>query len=1077
MNISQISLSPAFYVAGGTLRHDAPSYVDRQADRELCEALLGGQFCYVLTARQMGKSSLMVRTAARLREAGVEAAVLDLTAVGQNLSPEQWYGGLLAQLGQRLNLEDELIEFWQTQQMLGPLQRWIKAIREVALPRSTNRIVVFIDEIDAVRSLPFSADEFFAGIRECWNERGIDTRLESLTFCLLGVATPGDLIRDKRVTPFNIGRCVELYDFTTAEATLLARGLPDKSGRAAELLERVLYWTGGHPYLTQRLCQMVTDRHDSARAQIDRLCAGLFFTRQALERDDNLLFVRERLLRSDIDQASLLDLYQQIRNGKAIPDDESDPLVSALRLSGVTRSEDGRLKVRNRIYARVFDRRWITANMPGAELQRQHAAYQRGLLRAALVSASVMALVISLALLAFLQSRRAARQAEANRQQAEANHLLLYHTRMRLAQEMVERANIDRAEELLRATIPQPGQSDVRGFEWYHIWQLTHGEIWRIEENHPVFALSFVQNGNQLAVGEARRSMSSGSNEYLLKLYDAHAKQELRSFRVPAGKNFDLIVFLPDQRHAVVNGADQTASVLDLQTGEQVSVFSGHRAELSAIAPSPDGKTLATADMDGIIKLWDAATGRERFTLPRQRSMSRWAVFSPNGRWLATVADLSNQVRLWDVKTGGELPPITNDGGILTAAAFFPGGRRLLTADRNGSLQIWDLPTRRKLATLTGHQGYTQAIAFSPNGETFATGNYDRTVKIWSASTWQELETIKGHGSAVHAVAWSPDGKHLITGGADQSVKLWDIGTRQELMPPAEQVTSYLTMAFSMTEQLLAVGVTAEDRVKIWNLSSGQELARLDEQSKLLCATFSPDKTILATGGMGKEIKLWNVKTGALVKVLSGHTDYVYAIAFSPDGKLLVSGGSEQSLKLWDVATGGELASLRGDVDNYYQAVFSPDGRQMASACRDGSVNLWDVATRRVLFNLKGHMQRVRAIAFSNDGSLLATGGQDNSIRVWDTTTGRELKNLGQSDFTQRLAFSPDGKRLVTGSVNGAVKLWDLTTWQELMTLRGHSDEITSLTFSADGTSLASSSLDGTVRLWRAASGKDVPAN
>src|SRR5262245_35575161 len=159
MNTSQINLSPVFYVAGGTLRHDAPSYVERQADQELCEALLQGQFCYVLTARQMGKSSLMVRTAARLREAGVGAAVLDLTAVGQNLSPEQWYGGLLAQLGQRLALEDELIEFWQTQPMLGPLQRWIKAIREVALPRSRSRIVVFIDEIDAVRSLPFSADE------------------------------------------------------------------------------------------------------------------------------------------------------------------------------------------------------------------------------------------------------------------------------------------------------------------------------------------------------------------------------------------------------------------------------------------------------------------------------------------------------------------------------------------------------------------------------------------------------------------------------------------------------------------------------------------------------------------------------------------------------------------------------------------------------------------------------------------------------------------------------------------------------------------------------------------------------
>src|SRR5499426_4609518 len=145
MSATQASFATSFYVVGGTMRRDAPCYVQRRADAELYESLKQGQFCYTLTARQMGKSSLMVRTAARLREEGVGVAVLDLTAIGQNLSAEQWYGGLLTQLGQQLDLEDELLDFRREHAELGPLQRWVQAIRQVILPRYMGQVVIFID--------------------------------------------------------------------------------------------------------------------------------------------------------------------------------------------------------------------------------------------------------------------------------------------------------------------------------------------------------------------------------------------------------------------------------------------------------------------------------------------------------------------------------------------------------------------------------------------------------------------------------------------------------------------------------------------------------------------------------------------------------------------------------------------------------------------------------------------------------------------------------------------------------------------------------------------------------------------
>src|SRR5205085_9941211 len=139
---------------------------------------------------------------------------------------------------------------------------WMTALQRVVLPRVPGPIALFIDEIDAVRSLPFSTDEFFAAIREYYQRRSEDAAFESLTFCLLGVASPSDLIRDTRLTPFNIGRRIELTDFTEAEADILRIGLEvggrQSAGRsekgARTLPKRALYWTGGHRYLTQRRC-------------------------------------------------------------------------------------------------------------------------------------------------------------------------------------------------------------------------------------------------------------------------------------------------------------------------------------------------------------------------------------------------------------------------------------------------------------------------------------------------------------------------------------------------------------------------------------------------------------------------------------------------------------------------------------------------------------------------------------------------------------------------------------------------------------------------------------------------------
>jgi hypothetical protein len=424
-----------FYIRGGTLPGNAKCYVERHADNELYDSLSQGKYCYVLTARQVGKSSLMIRVAARLESTGVTVAVLDLTGAGQNLSADQWYYGLLEKTGERLKLEDELEDYWVKHTALGPLARWMGSIRSVVLDRYPGKIVIFIDEVDQVRSLQFPTDEFFAGIREFHNRRQLDQDLNRLTFCLLGAARPSDLVKNPRLTPFTIAKRIDLTDFTESEAGPLAIGLSDKDTKADALIKRVLYWTGGHPYLTQALCQALADE-GSVRGDegVDRVCERLFLSSSGREKDDNLQWMSNRILDKDEDTAGLLTLYATVHRHKC-PDDNGSPvsrlwhrnmsigkdkssLQEFLEITGLVHIVERCLRVRNRVYHRVFDRRWVDENMPQNELTKQLAAYRKKLSSVA----AIAGLLFLVAAYAFFQSNRAkTARAAAEYQQREAD--------------------------------------------------------------------------------------------------------------------------------------------------------------------------------------------------------------------------------------------------------------------------------------------------------------------------------------------------------------------------------------------------------------------------------------------------------------------------------------------------------------------------------------------------------------------------------------------------------------------------------------------------------------------------------
>ena len=363
MNLNPRSSATDFFVAGGTLPASAPSYVTRPADEQLLNAALAGEFCYVLTTRQMGKSSLMVRTADRLKEQGIHTAIVDLTSIGR--SEDTWYLDFLSVLADKLALTPDVEDWWRAHAALSAVLRFRSFLRDVVLAEIEGPIVIFVDEIDSTLGLPF-ADDFFAAVRATYNERADDAQFKRLTFIFLGVAAPADLIKDRTRTPFNIGQGILLRDFDRTDAATLQHGLDAAyPGQGQAILDRLYHWTNGHPYLTQRLCREVVDQKRAqpwTPAEVVQVVHDLFLSNQA-NREQNLQFAQDRVLKSP-HRRELLKLYGKVRAGQPVANDEQSVLQNQLKLAGLITIAGSQLRVHNEIYRVVFDAKWITANTP-----------------------------------------------------------------------------------------------------------------------------------------------------------------------------------------------------------------------------------------------------------------------------------------------------------------------------------------------------------------------------------------------------------------------------------------------------------------------------------------------------------------------------------------------------------------------------------------------------------------------------------------------------------------------------------------------------------------------------------------
>jgi WD40 repeat protein len=1004
-----------FFVAGGTLQPDAPSYIERQADQELYARVLAGDFCYVLTTRQMGKSSLMARTAKRLREHGVQTAIVDLTQIGtekEKQSADRWYYGISHRIVRELGLNVKLNEWWNERQNLPALQRLTEFFSDLVLANTADRVAIFVDEIDSTISLPFT-DDFFAAIRACHNARATEPAYQRLSFVLFGVASPSDLMKDPQRTPFNIGHRIDLTDFTFDEARPLAQGLSVDSQRGEQALQRVLYWTNGHPYLTQKLCRTILEENlnDGADGEIDRLIDKHFLAPEANRQEYNLNFVRDRLTGDRRASRPLLKVYRRIRQKQRVVDNPLSPVHTVLKLSGlVVPREERRLAVRNRIYEQVFTPDWVQRVMP-ADWNRRIA-----------VASSLMLLLAIGAWYLVLQARPYIGE--------------------------IARANDDVPNvpyQNLRALPFYQGKADALMAAYWDRRALRAEQQQQRDES-----LLYLLRAATFHTTATRRQEAGHliGDDYpnLLATY-RHREAILTA-----------VALSPDGEKVLTSSSDGTVRLWSAQTGAVLGESMRHNGEVWAMAFSPDGQKVVTGSEDSTARLWSAKTATALGEPMRHQSAVYAVAFSPDGEKVLT-GSFDGTARLWSVKTAAAMGESMRHNGFVSAVAFSADGEKVLTGSSDGTARLWSVKTSAAMGEPMRHQSAVYVVTFSPDGEKVLTGSFDGAARLWSVKTAATLGAPMRHERSVNAVAFSPDGEKVLTGSRDGTARLWSASTGAALDVPMRYQGRVVAVALSPDGEKVLTG-SADGIARLWSVKTRTALSEpMRHEGRVVAVAFSPNGEKVLTGSADGIAQLWSVKTSAALDEPIRHQGDVVVVAFSPNGEKVLTGSSDGTLRLWSATTGAALGEPMRHQDGVLTVTFSPDGEKVLTGSYGGTARLWSVKTSAALGEPMRHQGDVVAVAFSPDGEKVLTGSYRGTAQLWSVKTGAALGepmhhiNFAHSPVVA-VAFSPDGQRVLTGSWDNTARLWSAKTGVALSEPMRHESSVVTVAFSPDGKSL-----------------------
>lgn len=504
------------------------------------------------------------------------------------------------------------------------------------------------------------------------------------------------------------------------------------------------------------------------------------------------------------------------------------------------------------------------------------------------------------------------------------------------------------------------------------------GRVWEIETGRRILEVAHESYVRDVAFRPWHRSIATVGDDGFVRIWKLDGGDAVRALNHERASR---IAFSPDGRCLASTG-DKSVRVWAVDEGRELARLV-HDDHVGSVRYSADGGHLVTNSFNGVVRIWETGAFTEVGRVVHGSSSPALAL-DPSQSRIATGGEDAT-IHVWEMSGRTDAARLEHPGKI-DAIAFDGDGRILLTAN---PATVWALHLEsdqgaRRIATVSGQ---LTSAALRRDGRLLATADQDNTWSIWSIDT--EANTLRLEATASQTgrlgfVAFSPDGTRLLTtNGAwppyrseDRVARLWD-WKRQTLVMELAHEDAFWHAVLSPDGRHLAIAQSKI--VRVWDIESGRETMQF-KQTTVESLAFTTDGQHLATAGGDRTIRICNVSTGSEVARLEGEF-YFQCAHFSPSGTLVAACGGESLVRVWDWTSGKEVTRL-AQTTGAVAIAFSPDGRYLATASTDRTARVWDIASGRQLAHVQ-HDGPVACIAFSSDGRFVASAEREKAVRIW----------------------------------------------------------------------------------------------